>query len=60
MMETQQKIGKMIDLVFKALAMAMAVAVIVTNVLGGVEPQTQMLMVGICLFGLAITALDKE
>ena len=52
--------GNIINLVFKAVALAMAVAVVVTSILGVMEPQAQMILVGIGLFGLAVTALDKE
>jgi hypothetical protein len=33
-MATQKNAGKIIDIVFKAIALAMAVAVVVTNILG--------------------------
>ena len=52
--------GNIIDLVFKAVALAMAVAVVVTSILGVMDAQAQVIMLGIGLFGLAVTALDKE
>lgn len=55
-----KKTGKILDLVFKGLALAMAVAVVVTNILGVADAKTQTLLLGFGLFGLAITALDKE
>ena len=60
-MDNKEKlsIGNIIDLVFKAVALAMAVAVVVTSIMGVMEPQSQVLMLGIGLFGLAVTELDK-
>jgi hypothetical protein len=52
--------GKIVTLVFKAVALAMSVAVVVTNIMGVMEPKGQVLLLGIGLFCLAITALDKE
>jgi hypothetical protein len=55
-----KKIGKIVDLVFKAVALAMGVAVVVTNIMGVMEAKGQVLLLGIGLFCLAISALDKE
>lgn len=52
--------GKIIDIVFQGVALAMAVAVVVMNILGVMDAQSQILLLGIGLFGLAITALDRE
>jgi len=52
--------GNIINLVFKAVALAMAVAVVVTSILGVMDVQGQTILLGIGLFGLAVTALDKE
>jgi hypothetical protein len=57
---TNQNTSKIIDIVFKGIALAMAVAVVVTNILGVMDTRGQILLLGIGLFGLAITALDKE
>ena len=57
---TQKSIGNIIDLVFRAVALAMAVAVVVTSILGVMDTQTHAMMLGIGMFGLAVTALDKE
>jgi len=57
---TQKTTGNIINLVFKAVALAMAVAVVVTSILGVMDAQGQMILLGIGLFGLAVTALDKE
>jgi hypothetical protein len=55
----KENIGKLVDLVFKAVALAMAVAVVVTNILGVMDTGGQILLLGIGMFGLAITSLDK-
>ena len=52
--------GNIINLVFKGVALAMAVAVVATSILGVMDAQDQTILLGIGLFGLAITALDKE
>ena len=60
-MNTEKKsTGNIINLVFKAVALAMAVAVVITSILGVIEPQTQTMLLGIGVFGLAVTALDNE
>ena len=60
-MNTEKKsTGNIINLVFKAVALAMAVAVVVTSILGVMDVQGQIILLGIGLFGLAVTALDKE
>ena len=57
---TQESIGNIINLIFKAVALAMGVAVVVTSILGVMDAQGQSILLGIGLFGLAVTALDKE
>jgi len=52
--------GNIINLVFKAVALAMGVAVIVTSNQGVMDAQGQTILLGIGLFGLAVAALDKE
>jgi len=52
--------GNIINLVFKAVALAMGVAVIVTSIQGVMDAQGQTILLGIGLFGLAVAALDKE
>jgi hypothetical protein len=59
-MATKKNTGKIVDIVFKGVALAMAVAVVVTNIMGVMDTKGQILLLGIGLFGLAITALDKE
>jgi hypothetical protein len=57
---TNENTSKILDIVFKGIALAMAVAVVVTNIFGVMDTRGQILLLGIGLFGLAITALDKE
>ena len=59
-MANTKNFGKIVDLVFKAVALAMGVAVVVTNIMGVMDTTGQVLLLGIGLFCLAITALDKE
>ena len=55
-----KKIGNMIDLVFRAVALAMAVAAVVLNILGVAPVETQVLLMGIGFFCLAVTVLDAH
>jgi hypothetical protein len=48
-MAIKKNAGKIIDIVFKAIALAMAVAVVVTNILGVVDARGQILLRGIGL-----------
>ena len=52
------KIKKLIDLIFKAVALAMGIAVIVLNILDQVDIKTSVIMLGIGLFCLSIYLLD--
>ncbi len=52
--------GKIVFMVFKAAAMGMGAAVVVTNIIGGLDEKGQVLLLGIGLFCLAITAFVKE
>jgi hypothetical protein len=47
-------------IVFKAVAMAMGAAVVVTNIIGVLDAIGQVLLLRIGLFCLTITAFDKE
>jgi hypothetical protein len=58
-MATKTNVGKIIDIIFKGIALAMAVAVVVTNILGDMDVRGQILLLGIGLFALAITLLDS-
>jgi hypothetical protein len=55
----KENIGKLGDLVFKAVGLAMAVAVVVLNFLKVASVETSSLLLGIGLFALAITLLDS-
>jgi len=57
-MATKRNAGKIIDIIFKGIALAMAVAVVVTSILGVMDARGQILLLGIGLFALAITLLD--
>ena len=57
-MATKKNTSKIIDIVFKAVALAMAVVVVVTSILGVMDARGQILLLGIGLFALAITLLD--
>jgi hypothetical protein len=59
-MTSNKSFNQIITLVFKGVALAMAVAVVVLNILGAVELQTQALLLGIGLACLAIVSLDKR
>jgi hypothetical protein len=55
-----KRISKIVDLVLKGVALAMGVAVVVTSIMRVMQPSGQILLLGIGLFCLALTALDKE
>ena len=57
-MTTRKNINGIVNLVFKAIALAMAVAVVVTSILGVMDAGGQVLLLGIGLFSLTITAID--
>ena len=52
--------GKIINLVFKAVALAMAVAVVVMSIIDILGTSQRIMLLGIGLFCLAINAIDKE
>ena len=58
-METEQRTSGLVNLVLQAIAVAMAIAVIVLNILHAAPPETQAIMLGIGLFALATTSLSK-
>ncbi len=58
--DTKEKVGNMIDLIFRAVAMAMGVAVTVTSILNNAVTSAQMTMLGIGLSCLAITLIDEN
>jgi hypothetical protein len=51
---------KIVQLVLKAVALAMGVASVVINLLGVAPAQTMITLLGIGLFCLALAALDQE
>jgi hypothetical protein len=59
MMNTRT-IGDTIDLVLRAVAVAMPVAAVVLNILGVVPVETQTLLLGIGLFCLAVSYLERK
>ncbi len=58
-MDIEKRTRSLVNLVFKAVSLAMAVAVVVLSILGTVTAETQVLLLGIGLFGLAINSLDE-
>ena len=54
----KENTGKLVDLVFKAVGLAMAVAVVVLNILKAASVETSLLLLGFGLFCLAIINLD--
>lgn len=58
-MTNKNSLGKIVDLVFKGVALAMGVAVVVTSILGVMDNAGQILLLGIGLFALAITQIDR-
>jgi hypothetical protein len=55
-----KSISNTIDLVLRAVALAMGVAVIVLNILGVLPVEGQVLLLGIGLFCLAVSYLDRK
>lgn len=59
-METTTARTNLVNLVLKALALAMGVAVIVLQVLGTVTPSALVPLLGIGLFAMALAAFRTE
>lgn len=59
-MKRQESVSKIIETVLNGVGLAMAVAVVVTNILGIMDPNTQITLLGIGLFALALNSLDKD
>ena len=55
----KHQVGSIIDLVLKAVALAMSVATIVVGFLKAAPLETQVTLLGIGLFALALAALQK-
>lgn len=52
--------GRLVNMIFRAVALAMGVAVVVLNILKTAAVETQTLLLGIGLFALAVTLVDKK
>jgi len=59
-MKTQNSISNIVTLVFKGVALAMAVAVIVLNILKVASVDTSITLLGIGLFCLAMNAFESK
>jgi len=59
MNRSSKSVSYIISLVLRAVALAMGVSVVVLAVLGTVETETSIILLGIGLFTLALDALDK-
>ncbi len=59
MMNTRS-ISQTVDLVLRAVGLAMAVAVVVLNILCVLPIEAQVLLLGIGMFCLAVTWLDRK
>jgi len=55
-----KSISNLVDTVLRAVGLAMAVAVVVLNILGALPVEAQVLLLGIGMFCLAVTWLDKK
>ena len=58
--ERKEKLGNMIDLVLRAVAMGMGIAVTVISILNKAVTNAQITMLGIGLSCLAITLIDER
>jgi len=60
MEEVQNKVQNTVRLVLKAVAVGMSVASVILGFLGQVDVSTQVTLLGIGLFALALVALQNE
>lgn len=51
--------GSLVNLVLRAVALAMGVAVVVLNIIGAADADTLVTLLGIGLFSLALDALNR-
>jgi hypothetical protein len=58
-MDGEKNIGGIVTLVLRAIALAMAVAAIVLGALGTATVATQVTLLGMGLFGLALASLQQ-
>lgn len=56
----KKSIHEIISTVFKALTLAMGVAIVVLSCMGSLETQTAVLLLGIGLAGAGISLLEKR
>lgn len=56
----KENVGKIVTLAFRAIALAMSVAVVVLSALKTATPETLVMLLGMGLFGLAVTSLDAK
>ena len=59
-MEAKKSTQDIVTLVFKAVALAMSVAVVVLNIMNVADLSTSVMLLGIGLFCLAVTSLDSS
>ena len=59
MKTSTMNVSAIVSLVLRAVAMGMAVAAIVINIIGAAEPDTIITLLSIGLFTLALDALDR-
>jgi hypothetical protein len=59
-MNENTKLNDLMALVFRAVALAMAIAAIVLNVLGKVSTETVVIFLSIGLFSLAISSFSQQ
>lgn len=59
-MKETTRVNEITNLVFKAIAMAMGVAVVVLNILGAIDLKAALSMLGVGLAALAITTFRQE
>jgi hypothetical protein len=55
----KENVGKLVDLVFKAVGLSMAVVVVVSNILKVASVETSILLLGIGIFGSAMSLVNK-
>jgi hypothetical protein len=58
-METQQNTRRIVNIALKGIAVAMAVAVIVLNILGTLTPGTAVTLLSLGLAAVAVAVLEK-
>ncbi|MFN2298194.1 MAG: hypothetical protein ACK2UB_05050 [Anaerolineales bacterium] len=58
-MKTQTNVSHIVSLALRGVALAMGVAAVILGILGAVEVETTVVLLGIGLFALALDALDQ-